>query len=140
VATPEGAFRVTLHEMSRLFVYGTLRLGSPNRYAQHLANTARHLGPAIIAGCLYRVTTYPALTLPATKQDYVKGDVFEGISTELWQALDEYEGEDYSRELATAELSNGQSVEAYVYRYLLPANALTPIRSGDWYQPDRHLL
>lgn len=123
--------------MDRLFVYGTLRLGSTNAYAQKLASEAHHVGRGQIRGRLYRVTHYPALAEPQRGDDFVTGDVFEGISGELWRELDGYEGDEYVRESTEVLLESGESVTAFVYRYLPSTNQLKRIRSGDWHQPDR---
>ncbi len=113
-------------------MYGTLRPGSKNKHAETLMKTARHLGPATINGRLYRVTHYPALGPAQTKEDLVKGDLFEGVTTELLQRLDEYEGSAYSRVLAGVTLEDGTTLPAYFYRYALPTDQLEWIPSGDW--------
>ncbi len=124
--------------VERLFVYGTLRQGSANQYAERLSKTACHIGSGTVSGRLYLVTHYPALAPAQSAEERVKGDVFEGITAELWQLLDEYEGEQYARELAQVTMDNGQTLEAYVYRYLLSTKSLKLIRSGDWHHPDHH--
>jgi gamma-glutamylcyclotransferase (GGCT)/AIG2-like uncharacterized protein YtfP len=123
--------------VDRLFVYGTLRPGSNNSYADLLEKAARHMGRATVSGRLYRVTHYPALAPSQSKEDRVVGDLFEGITAELWQLLDEYEGAEYSREMVGVMTEDGVTREAYVYRSLLPTASLEWIRSGDWNQPDR---
>ncbi len=123
--------------MDRLFVYGTLRLGSTNAYAQKLAGVARHLGVGKIAGRLFQVAHYPALLPPQTSDDLVIGDLFEGITAELWRELDNYEGDEYVREAVDVVLDSGELSAAFVYRYLPRPGHLKWIRSGDWNQPDR---
>jgi gamma-glutamylcyclotransferase (GGCT)/AIG2-like uncharacterized protein YtfP len=115
-----------------LFVYGTLRLGSKNEYAAQLANTARHIGSATIPGRLYRVQHYPALAPPQSNQDLVLGDVFEGVTPELLERLDEYESAEYSRQLGEVTMPDGRTLTAYFYRYDLPTGHLEWIPSGDW--------
>jgi len=119
--------------VDRLFVYGTLRPGSDNKQARRLANSARHLGLATMSGRLYRVSHYPALVAAKLPEDSVKGDVFEGVTAELLQKLDEYEGSDYTRELAEVTTEDGRKLSAYFYRYALPTDQLEWIRSGDWH-------
>ena len=121
----------------KLFVYGTLRRGSNNYYAEILAKTARHLGEGAVSGRLYRVGHYPALVKAQAEHEHVKGDLFEGITAELWALLDEYEGAEYAREMVDVLLEDGGARQAYVYRYVLSAESLEWIRSGDWNQPDR---
>jgi gamma-glutamylcyclotransferase (GGCT)/AIG2-like uncharacterized protein YtfP len=121
----------------RLFVYGTLRRGSNNYYAELLAKTARHLGEGAVSGRLYRVTLYPALVKAQAEHERVKGDLFEGITAELWALLDDYEGDEYAREIVDVTMADGGTLQAYVYRYVLSSESLEWIRSGDWNQPDR---
>jgi gamma-glutamylcyclotransferase (GGCT)/AIG2-like uncharacterized protein YtfP len=116
----------------KLFVYGTLRPGSRNHYAERLAKKAHHIGPAIMSGRLYRVASYPGMVPPQSENDWVKGDLFEGVTPELLAQLDEYEGVGYSREIADAVLEDGTALAAYYYRYALPIGQLEWIRSGDW--------
>ena len=116
----------------RLFVYGTLRLGSKIEYAARLAKTARHIGLATMSGRLYRVAHYPALAPAQSKEDLVKGDVFEGVTEEVLQSLDEYESAEYSRQLGEVTMEDGSTVAAYFYLYVMPTEQLAWIRSGDW--------
>jgi gamma-glutamylcyclotransferase (GGCT)/AIG2-like uncharacterized protein YtfP len=118
--------------VDRLFVYGTLRLGSKNEQAERLAKTARHMGAATIRGRLYRVAHYPALAPALSEEDRVKGDVFEGVTAELLQWLDEYEGTEYERQVAEVTMQDGRTLAAFFYCYVLPTGQLEWIRSGDW--------
>jgi len=115
-------------------VYGTLRPGAKNEYAEQLAKAARHMGAATISGRLFRVAHYPALARAQSKSDRVRGDVFEGVTAELLQRLDEYEGTEYARQLVEVTMQDGQNVRAFCYCYLLPTDQLEWIRSGDWRQ------
>jgi gamma-glutamylcyclotransferase (GGCT)/AIG2-like uncharacterized protein YtfP len=118
--------------LDRLFVYGTLRPGSDNEHATRLAQSARHIGAARIRGQLFRVLHYPALGPPQSEQDWVAGDVFEGITNHLLLQLDAYEGEEYIRHVAEITLDDGRTLAAYVYLYTLPVGRLIRIDSGDW--------
>jgi gamma-glutamylcyclotransferase (GGCT)/AIG2-like uncharacterized protein YtfP len=121
----------------KLFVYGTLRRGSNNYYAGLLAETTRYVGQGAVAGRLYRVAHYPALVKGHAEHEHVKGDLFEGISAELWALLDDYEGDEYAREIVDVLIEDGGTLQAYVYRYVRSSESLEWIRSGDWKQPDR---
>ena len=121
--------------MDRLFVYGTLRPGSGNRFADELAKRANHIGQGTIKGRLYRVAHYPGLVTAQAEGERVRGDVFDGITPELWRMLDDYEGSDYAREVVAVRMEEGAIVEACVYRFLLRTEGLSWIRSGDWQQP-----
>jgi len=118
--------------VDRLFVYGTLRLGCANEQARALAEGTRFLGHARIPGRLFRVAHYPGLIAPAFKNEWVTGDVFEGVSTEMFQRLDDYEGSEYARQLAEVTLENGGRIAAYLYLYLPATDGLELISSGDW--------
>jgi gamma-glutamylcyclotransferase (GGCT)/AIG2-like uncharacterized protein YtfP len=118
--------------VDRLFVYGTLRLGSKNEHAERLAKSARHIGGATIGGRLYRVAYYPALARAQSNEDRVKGDVFEGVTAELLRWLDDYEGSEYVRQLAEVTMEDGQTLAAFFYCYALPTDQFEWIRSGDW--------
>jgi gamma-glutamylcyclotransferase (GGCT)/AIG2-like uncharacterized protein YtfP len=67
-----------------------------------------------------------------SKEDRVKGDVFEGVTEQLLERLDRYEGQEYVRQLAEVTMEDGRSVTAYFYRYILPVAELAWIQSGDW--------
>src|SRR3546814_12945177 len=65
--------RVCLNE-PLLFVYGTLRPGCDDPMARWLRDAARHVGPAVAQGGLYRVAAYPGF-VPGEAGD-VAGDLF----------------------------------------------------------------
>jgi gamma-glutamylcyclotransferase (GGCT)/AIG2-like uncharacterized protein YtfP len=90
------------------------------------------MGCATVAGLLFRVAHYPALVLHPSAEDKVNGDVFGGVTAELLQQLDQYEGEEYSRQTAQVTMEDGQTFEAHCYCYVLPTTGLEWIRSGDW--------
>ena len=119
--------------MDRLFVYGTLRVGSNNENAARLARQSRHIGRGSVRGRLYRVAHYPGLALPLSDTELVTGDVFDGVTADLLRELDEYEGDGYRRDLAEVSMeAGGGSLAAYLYRYVLPTDGLEWIPSGDW--------
>jgi gamma-glutamylcyclotransferase (GGCT)/AIG2-like uncharacterized protein YtfP len=118
--------------VDRLFVYGTLRAGCENEHALALAKSARFVGRARIRGRLFRVAHYPGLVAPHDQDEWVKGDLFEGVSAALLQSLDEYEGPAYRRQLALLTMDDGRSVAAYLYFYALPTDGMELITSGDW--------
>ena len=118
--------------MDRLFVYGTLKFGEPNENALLLAKRARYIGAARIPGRLFRVAHYPALAAPVADDDWVKGDVFEGISSELFAHLDHYEGAEYTRETAEVTMGTGLILAVFVYRWIGSTESLQLIPKGDW--------
>jgi len=106
-----------------LFVYGTLRRGATrggerNPYAIRLEQEATWLGTARVPGRLYQVNVdYPGMTPPESEDEWVPGEMWQFSDAELWQALDGYEGDEYSRATCLVTLPNGRHREAWVYLY-----------------------
>lgn len=120
-----------------LFVYGTLRPGSPHPFAARLARESRWLGMARARGRLYRVSWYPAYVPGAA--GWVSGDLLRLTrpgETLAW--LDAFEDvapsagpPEYAR--ATVPVLGGIGPRrAQTYRYTLPVKGLTPLPGGDW--------
>ena len=61
-----------------------------------------------------RGAIYPAL-LPGTEADYVDGTIYLNVCRSDTKILDEFEGEQYQKEMAECELSDGSSIIASVY-------------------------
>ena len=107
-----------------LFVYGTLRRHSLHPMARRLAEAARHVGAARIAGRLYNLGRFPGLKAPRTSEDWVQGDVYDlGENFErTLKEMDAYEDAEaptsYQRQLAAVELDDGSSVAVWVYLHL----------------------
>ena len=118
---------------SRLFVYGTLRRGFDNRYARLLDHSAEYLGTARVQGRLYDLGRYPGIHLKAGLQDWVTGELFRLRNTAATlSVLDEYEGPEFERVLATAMLASGDRRRCWVYEYKLPVPEDRRILSGDY--------
>jgi gamma-glutamylcyclotransferase (GGCT)/AIG2-like uncharacterized protein YtfP len=106
---------------THLFVYGTLRRLSQHPMARRLAQAARHVGAARIAGRLYNLGRFPGLKAPRSPDDRVHGDVYDlgENSAETLRALDAYENAEsppptpYERELATVLLDDGRALTAW---------------------------
>jgi gamma-glutamylcyclotransferase (GGCT)/AIG2-like uncharacterized protein YtfP len=119
-----------------LFVYGTLKSGFENRYAQRLRREARLLGRAHMPGRLYRIRWYPGMRPPRDPKDLVTGELYRLLQpSKTLEVLDEYE-EEYARELhrATLEKSgeNGQQFRAWVYMYRQRLPEDRYVESGEW--------
>lgn len=103
---------------NHLFVYGSLAPGRPNAHVLAPLNGAWQ--PATVQGELRLQGWgarfgYPGLVLDATA-GAVQGFLFSSAQlADFWRALDEFEGAEYLRELTTAQLEDGSSVEAWVY-------------------------
>jgi gamma-glutamylcyclotransferase (GGCT)/AIG2-like uncharacterized protein YtfP len=108
-----------------LFVYGTLKRRSRHPMARRLAQSARFVGAAKIAGRLYDLGRFPGLKEPLSASDCVSGDVYElGDDAErTLQEMDAYENAEspppapYERRLATVTLDDGREWNVWVYWY-----------------------
>lgn len=127
--------------VSHVFVYGTLRIGSAHPQARWLAEKAVHLGAATLPGQLVDLGAYPGLVAAKQTGNVVRGDVFRlPDNPAILDALDRYEGcrsydpapHEYKRIVATATLSNGQTVPCWTYTYLHPIHPFQIIPNGDW--------
>ncbi len=104
--------------MERLFVYGTLQPGQPNEHV--LTAIGGEWEPAVVKGNLVDAgwgssMGYPGLVLDEGG-DEVQGHVFTSANlSHQWADLDAFEGEDYSRTLASVALVSGTQVPAYIY-------------------------
>ena len=105
-----------------LFVYGTLRRGAyrggrVNPFAQRLEAEAKWLGPARIQGRLYQVNAeYPGLARAERDEEWVTGEVWAFSDAGLWQALDDYEGDEYVRVPWKIVMDGGER-QGWVYLY-----------------------
>ena len=108
-----------------LFVYGTLKRRSRHPMARKLAEAARYVGSAKIAGRLYDLGRFPGLKEPRTAHDWVQGDVYDiGVNLErTLQEMDAYENAEsppptpYEREPTTVILADGAELGVWVYWY-----------------------
>src|SRR5271156_5857568 len=84
---------------SYLFVYGTLRRRSRHPMARRLAETARFVGAAKIAGRLYNLGRYPGLLEPTSPNDWVHGDVYDlgERAAQVLAEMDAYESAESPR-------------------------------------------
>ena len=112
----------------RLFVYGTLRDGYRNPFAQSLQEGAARCGRAIMPGALYlggdASFLYPKAAYRPETAEWVQGEVYElhGDGALLLAALDRYEGvgpgfpepQEYVRRRVWVQME-GRSVETWCY-------------------------
>ena len=102
----------------RLFIYGTLAPGRPNEHV--LAGVPGEWEPATVTGELLQEGWGAAAGFPGIiVNDHgptVHGFLFtsEDLS-ELWQRLDDFEGDGYERALTTVTLRGGEQAEAHIY-------------------------
>ena len=123
----------------RLFVYGTLAPGKPNEHI--LADVSGDWQTGTVAGTLFEegwgaAMGYPGIVLSEQRlgsisdagikqsnsstleelDDQVTGQVFTSMALpEHWQRLDEFEGDGYQRVATKVQLTNGETVSAYIY-------------------------
>ena len=93
-----------------LFVYGTLKRGFSNDYAQVLHNNSTFIGEASVKGRLYFLDNYPGLILDESGYE-IFGEVFRVDSNvaEVLELMDEYEGVDegyYIKKSVTVRINN----------------------------------
>ncbi len=111
----------------RVFVYGTLRGGGSN--AWRLA-AGVCLGPATVAGRLYRVSWYPALVCDPDGGPVV-GELW-AVPDTLLPALDAFEGPEYRRMRVPVDCADAVTREAWLWEWAAAADGLAIIASGDW--------
>lgn len=125
--------------VDHLFVYGTLRRGSPHPMARRLAGGARHAGMGTIAGVLYDLDSFPGAALSPGSNGRIVGDLYLlREPSALLRALDRYEtGGDtenpcFARVAASVTRGDaGRRVMAWVY--CVVETPLAPrIVGGDW--------
>ncbi|HCC56663.1 MAG TPA: gamma-glutamylcyclotransferase [Solibacterales bacterium] len=124
-----------------LFVYGTLRRGADNEFAQLLTRSAKWVGGGQAHGRLYLVGDYPGFIASPTSGDWVRGDVYEIRDTDAtYPDLDSYEGcgfddlepHEYRRIVIPVRLDSGKSIRATVYEYQRSVAGKPHIASGDY--------
>jgi gamma-glutamylcyclotransferase (GGCT)/AIG2-like uncharacterized protein YtfP len=111
-----------------LFVYGTLRKGSNNKFARLLAEQSDFVGPARVPGRLYDFGRYPGARPANQPDESIAGEVYRlRAPAQLLATLDEYEGPDFERAIVSAG-----AIECWIYWYVGPdAGRLIP--SGEWF-------
>ena len=101
-----------------LFVYGTLAPGRPNEHV--LTALGGTWQPATVKGHPKQQgwgaeMGYPGLVLDEAGEE-IKGFIFSSEHLKKhWDALDEFEGEQYKRVLTEVYLDDGSSTEAHIY-------------------------
>ena len=104
--------------VNKLFVYGTLCPGRPNEHI--LKNIGGTWQQGSVKGILHNEGWGATMGYPAVILDEnggrVEGYVFSSDKLPThWADLDEFEGDAYQRVLATVELQDKTTTEAYIY-------------------------
>src|SRR4051794_16941505 len=127
--------------MTRLFVYGTLRKGFHQPAYEYLSKYFAFLSVAKVRGRLYDLGEYPA-AIPVKEDCFVTGELYELKAADEFnwviEQLDEYEGLNpeegerplYKRELADVFYEN-KIAKAWIYWYNQSLAGYPPISSGD---------
>ena len=106
----------------RLFAYGTLRGNAM------LAPYATLIGPATTSGRLFNLGAYPGLV---RGDGEARGELYE-IAEEHWERviaeLDDYEGDQYVRELIRVATDEGET-DAWAYIFVESTEDLDDITS-----------
>jgi gamma-glutamylcyclotransferase (GGCT)/AIG2-like uncharacterized protein YtfP len=104
--------------IERLFVYGTLAPGRPNEHV--LGGIGGSWEAATVRGILRQdgwgaEMGYPGIDLDEDG-DEVPGYLFSSEKlSDLWEMLDEFEGEAYARVPTTVKLADNSTVDAFIY-------------------------
>ena len=127
--------------ITRLFVYGTLRSGFHHPAYDYISKHFTLLGKAKAKGELYDLGPYPA-AVPSDAKSYITGELYElkkeGDFAWVIEQLDDYEGINpeegepalYKREVTEVNF-NGEETMAWIYWYLLDVTGYQSIPSGD---------
>ncbi len=104
--------------MEYLFVYGTLLSHFNNEAIDPVAELMQYEGKGKLKGRIFDLGAYPALITSVNETNDVQGEVYRLASTEkVFAALDEYEGDEYRRELLEVQLDGGKEIRCWVYIY-----------------------
>ena len=126
-------------DLSRLFVYGTLRRGG-ERHCLLERRGAVYVGKGSVAGELYDLGAYLGALKSKSESARVVGEVYQLPNpTPALRSLDEYEGVFdssaailYSREITQVTLENGERLDAWIYWLSRAPQRMRRIQSGDY--------
>ena len=131
------------NNVTKLFVYGSLRSGFHNLAYKYISNHFAFLSEAKVKGKLYDLGEYPA-AIPTSEAFFIKGELYElkeaGEFDWAIEQLDDYEGMNpeegevklYVRKL-TEVLYNNLSTQAWIYWYSQDVTGCPLIPSGDFF-------
>jgi gamma-glutamylcyclotransferase (GGCT)/AIG2-like uncharacterized protein YtfP len=100
-----------------LFVYGTLKRRTPSR-RHALLDDARYVTSASMGGVLYDLGEYPGVVRGPSSRGRVFGELYEIPDTDaprVLRALDEYEGDEFTRERVYVTAKGGRRRLAWTY-------------------------
>ena len=115
-----------------LFVYGTLRKDYNLNLVEHLANDLKYIGKAKVNASLYDLGSYPAAIKEQGNGEVIGDIYFVHNPAKVFCLLDEYEGEEYSREKEEIQLRSGKTMTAWIYWYNKKPEAKQKIKQKDY--------
>ena len=130
-----------LSDMTRLFVYGTLKRDSRNSILHLLDRDATFIGYARMRGLLFDLGMYPGVVASPDSDTWVHGEVYALRSpSDSLARLDTYEGcgindpdtHEFERIAHEVELTSGETNVAWVYIYKGPTSGRPEIQSGNY--------
>lgn len=113
-----------------LFVYGTLRRDFSLPLKEAVAGHLLYIGTGRVKATLYDLGAYPGAVKEGNSE--IVGDVVELQSETVLAVLDEYEGDEYRRDVEAVKLSSGETVQAWMYWYTGNTNESTLIKNDDY--------
>ena len=128
----------------QLFVYGSLRSGSPHPVQSYIKLYFVLVGTATVRGKLYDMGDYPA-AIPAEENDFITGELYRIRRKEefflVMDMLDEYEGMHvepgeiplFRRETVNVSIDKMTTV-AWIYWYNRDVGEGKLIVSGDYHK------
>ncbi len=115
-----------------LFVYGTLLNASKVPMAQYLRQRSQRIGTGCFPGRLYNLGAYPGAVYDGQADGFVYGELYTfsaSTASELFNALDAYEGDEYTRAVVPVQTENG-FVGCWTYLFTQPMGDWPVIASG----------
>ena len=137
------------NNLTRIFVYGSLRSGFQNPAYDYISKYFNLVGKAKVKGRMYDMGSFPA-AVPANDDSFIIGELYEhNNKCEFsWaiEQLDAYEGltpevgdeELYRRERVTAYFGENETTEAWIYWFNGSVEHQPIIASGDVLQFIQH--
>ena len=108
--------------MEYLFTYGIFRdIASP------LLSDSYYCDTTFVCGRMYKVNEFYPGYIAESCDNIVRGDVYM-IEPDLFDILDEYEGDEYRR----IKVWTALGLEAWVYEYKYDISSFDEIKCGDW--------
>ncbi|MCF0056632.1 gamma-glutamylcyclotransferase [Dyadobacter sp. CY356] len=125
-----------------LFTYGTLMQGFSNPFAERLHTLSTFTGKGSFPGTLYKIDWYPGAVYEEENQSRIFGEVYKITVPEiLFPELDEYEDvfDDeekslYLRKIIPVLMTDGSTINCWIYLYNQDTTDLEIIESGDFRQ------